>query len=286
MKTTLLLFFFGLWSTSYASTMSGKSNSPIVASTTCVGAIPIKVMIVDPDRAGAERLGAYLSREGYDYVVVTDPKQALERLSHLKPSALITEVRFGNPLFTGLDLVSRIRASDDFADIPILVYSAQQDETDIVAAYEAGADHVVSKPISNQLIRFRIKATLRRASGAKQIQSSKEKQISVGPITIDPIRYRAWHDDKELSLTPTEFRILILLVRQPGRVFTRKEILAASQDGAVVLERTADVHIKALRQKFVTAGASGMESLIGTRRSVGYYLTDSFGESGTGSLVR
>jgi two-component system phosphate regulon response regulator PhoB len=139
--------------------------------------------------------------------------------------------------------------------------TAKAEETDQIVGFSMGADDYVTKPFSIKVLLQRIKALQRRVEAGTEPAESVEH---LG-VRIDRVRHRATYQDKELALTPTEFRLLECLLRQPGRAFSRHQLMdAAIGEGAIVLERTIDVHIKTLRRKL------GNLDLIETVRGVGY----------------
>jgi two-component system phosphate regulon response regulator PhoB len=165
------------------------------------------------------------------------------------------------PGLSGLDVCRELRAGERTRDIPIVMLTAKAEETDQVVGFKMGADDYVTKPFSVKVLLERIKALHRRLETAGEPVDVVEHLN----VRIDRLRHRAYVDDQELGLTPTEFRLLECLLRQPGRAFSRHQLMdAAIGDGAIVLERTIDVHIKTLRRKL------GDTDLIETVRGVGY----------------
>jgi two-component system phosphate regulon response regulator PhoB len=143
--------------------------------------------------------------------------------------------------------------------------TAKAEETDQVVGYSIGADDYVAKPFSNKVLLHKVKALLRRSETPVETGDTFEH---LG-VKIDRVRHRATFAGQKLDLTPTEFRLLECLVKQPGRAFSRQQLMDAGiGEGSIVLERTIDVHIKTLRKKLVQAGAA--EDLIETVRAVGY----------------
>src|SRR5581483_6892300 len=139
--------------------------------------------------------------------------------------------------------------------------TAKTEETDQIVGFSMGADDYVPKPFSVKVLLQRIKAIQRRLQGA----GDPVDLIEHLDIRIDRVRHRAFAMGRELELTPTEFRLLECLLRQPGRAFSRHQLMdAAIGEGAIVLERTIDVHVKTLRRKI------GSADLIETVRGVGY----------------
>ena len=132
-----------------------------------------------------------------------------------------------------------------------------------MVGYSLGADDYVAKPFSNKILLHKVKALLRRVEGPGRTGRCIEHQ----GVKIDRVRHRVTVDDEALDLTPTEFRLLECLVRQPGRAFSRHQLMdAAIGEGSIVLERTIDVHIKTLRRKLAEAGGSGDADRNGPRR--------------------
>jgi two-component system phosphate regulon response regulator PhoB len=165
------------------------------------------------------------------------------------------------PTLNGLEVCRELRAGDRTREIPIIILTAKAEETDQVIGFSLGADDYVTKPFSVKVLLQRIKALQRRVEGSPDASDLVQHLR----VRIDRVRHRAFVGDRELDLTPTEFRLLECLVRQPGRVFSRPQLMdAAIGEGAVVLERTIDVHIKTLRRKL------GEMDLIETVRGVGY----------------
>jgi two-component system phosphate regulon response regulator PhoB len=171
------------------------------------------------------------------------------------------------PVLNGLEVCRQLRAGQSTRSIPILMLTAKAEETDQVVGFSMGADDYVTKPFSVKVLVQRLKALQRR----REAESNDGNIIEHAGLRIDRVRHQAYVDNPEIDLTPTEFRLLECLLRQPGRAFGRSELMdAAIGEGAIVLERTIDVHIKSLRRKLGDAG-----ELIDTVRGVGYRLRES-----------
>lgn len=146
-----------------------------------------------------------------------------------------------------------------------MIITAKSEESDHVVGYSMGADDYVTKPFSNKVLMAKVKALLRRIEG----KADPGEVIEHNSVKIDRVRHRATFNDVSLDLTPTEFKLLECLLRQPGRAFSRHQLMdAAIGDGSIVLERTIDVHVKTLRKKLTAEG--GSPELIETVRGVGY----------------
>ena len=192
-------------------------------------------------------------------VLAHDGQEGLRKAQTLLPDLILLDLML--PIMGGLEVCRELRAGERTRDIPIIILSAKAEETDQVVGFSLGADDYVTKPFSPKVLLQRIKALQRRsASGPEPLDV-----IEYLNVRIDRVRHRAFVDGRELDLTPTEFRLLECMLRQPGRAFTRHQLMdAAIGEGAIVLERTIDVHIKTLRRKL------GTTDLIETVRGVGY----------------
>jgi two-component system phosphate regulon response regulator PhoB len=223
-----------------------------------------RILIIEDERALTDVLVYNMQREGYETTVAYDGQEGLRKAQMMLPDLIILDLML--PLMSGLDICRELRAGERTRDIPIVMLTAKAEETDQVVGFSMGADDYVTKPYSPKVLMQRIKALLRRVEGAAE---SGEVIEHLG-VRIDRVKHRAQVHDKEMELTPTEFRLLECLLRQPGRAFTRPQLLdAAIGDGAIVLERTIDVHIKTLRRKL------GSADLIETVRGVGYRFRES-----------
>jgi two-component system phosphate regulon response regulator PhoB len=175
------------------------------------------------------------------------------------PDLILLDVML--PGLSGFDVCRELRAGDRTREIPIIIISAKAEETDQVVGFSLGADDYVTKPFHIKVLLQRIKALQRRVEGV----TDPVDVVEYLGVRIDRVRHRAYAEERELDLTPTEFRLLECMLRQPGRAFTRHQLMdAAIGEGAIVLERTIDVHIKTLRKKL------GTSDLIETVRGVGY----------------
>ncbi len=219
----------------------------------------LRILLIEDEREITDPLTYSLEREGYETIVAHDGAEGLRKAQTLLPDLIILDLML--PGVSGEDICRQLRAGEKTRDIPIIILSAKAEETDQVVGFSLGADDYVTKPFSVKVLLQRIKAIQRRFdAGGDPLDVIEHLNVR-----IDRVRHRAFVDGRELVLTPTEFRLLECLVRQPGRAFTRHQLMdAAIGDGAIVLERTIDVHIKTLRRKL------GDMDLIETVRGVGY----------------
>jgi two-component system, OmpR family, phosphate regulon response regulator PhoB len=221
-----------------------------------------KILVVEDERSLVEILSANLEREGFDVVAAFDGQEGLRQAQLKLPDLVVLDLML--PLKGGLDVCRELKLGARTREIPIIMVTAKAEESDQLVGFATGADDYVTKPYSVKILIQRIKKELRR----RQLKNEPAAgtHIESQGIVIDRHSHRALFRDQELPLTPTEFRLLEVLLRQAGRAFTRFELMdAAIGEDAVVLERTIDVHIKSLRKKLGDAG-----ELIETVRGVGY----------------
>jgi two-component system phosphate regulon response regulator PhoB len=239
--------------------MGGEAALATVPNTFVPVAMPMRILIIEDERDLTEVLCYNLHREGYQTVVAHDGQEGLRKAQMQLPDLILLDLML--PTLSGQDVLRALRAGERTRTIPVVILSAKAEETDQVVGFSLGADDYVTKPFHMKVLLQRIKALQRRLEG----QSDSIEVVEYLGVRIDRVRHRAFVGDKEVDLTPTEFRLLECLLRQPGRAFTRAQLMdAAIGEGAVVLERTIDVHIKTLRRKI------GQPDLIQTVRGVGY----------------
>jgi two-component system phosphate regulon response regulator PhoB len=220
-----------------------------------------RILIVDDDPALTEVLRYNLQREGYTVDCAADGGQAIRAASEAPPDLVVLDVMI--PVLDGIEVARRLRMQLGSRGMRIIFLTARGDEIDQVAGFAAGADDYVVKPFSVKVLLERIKANLRRA---REIAADSADAIIAGAVQLDRRRHRVTVDAKPIPLTPSEFRLLETMIRQPGRAFERSELMdAAMGEDANALERTIDVHIRSLRKKLGQA-----RDLIETVRGVGY----------------
>lgn len=222
-----------------------------------------RILVVDDDPHVGEILSQYLGDEGYDVERAVDAKSALRAVAAEEPALVILDVRL--PDQSGLEALAALRSQGSAA--PVIMLTGLADELDKVLGLELGADDYVTKPFSPREVLARIRTVLRRTRSAT---SSDEKAIAVGEIEIDPAAQEARVAGEMVSLTRTEFRILTVLARHPGRTFERNQLLEAIGADIDVLDRTLDKHVTNLRRKLNLHGAS--DGNIVTVHGVGYKM--------------
>ena len=218
------------------------------------------ILIVEDEQSLVDVLTYNLTREGYEVEVALDGRDGLQRARSLLPDLVVLDLML--PLIDGLEVCRRLRADTTTQHIRILILTARADEIDEIVGFRMGADDYVVKPFKLKPLIQRIKALLRRPS----LGLLEADVVERDGLDIDRLNHRAVLDGNQLDLTPTEFRLLWTLLRQPGRTFSRMDLLDASRGSdANSMERTIDVHVRSLRQKL-----GDRAELIQTVRGVGY----------------
>lgn len=222
-----------------------------------------RILIIEDERGLTQSLAWYFNREGFETTVSHEGGEGLRKAQTILPDVILLDINL--PGVDGLTICRELRSGDRTRTIPIIMITAKSEETDQLVGYSMGADDYVTKPFSNKILLEKVKVQLRRA----QTPAESGDIVVHHGVKVDRIRHKISFEGEELELTPTEFRLLECMVRQPGRAFTRHQLMdAAIGEGSIVLERTIDVHVKTLRKKLLEAGAK--LELIETVRGVGY----------------
>lgn len=201
-----------------------------------------KILVVDDEEKIVKVLKAYLEQSSFQVLTAYDGKTALERFQREKPDFIILDLNL--PGMDGLDVCRAVRRQ---SNVPILMLTARVDEADRLVGLELGADDYVLKPFSPREVVARVRTIFRRTVG-EDVEPSETLQV--GDLTIHLDQHRVNVAGRPVELTPTEFDILVVLVRQPQRVFTRLQIMEQAQGNAFEgYERTIDAHIKNIRLK-------------------------------------
>jgi DNA-binding response OmpR family regulator len=225
------------------------------------------VLLVDDEPAIRESLAFALRRDGF----AIDEAATLREAEARSAGADLLILDLVLPDGSGIDFLRKLRAG---SDVPVIVLTSRDEETDRVVGLEMGADDYVLKPFSPREVVARVRAVLRRVrSVAEKMENGEPAIDGPGKLRVDPRTRRASVADKELALSRTEFNLLAAFLKAPGRVFERGQLLDAVWGSDVVVgDRTVDVHVKALRRKLEEAG--GDPKLLETVRGVGYRLKD------------
>ena len=221
-----------------------------------------KILIIEDDFDISELVQYNLEREGYKVFMEHDGERGYTRAVQIKPTLIVLDLML--PGLDGLSVCKQLRSHPVTQDVPIVMLTAKNEESDVVIGLEMGADDYVSKPFSPKELIARIRAVLRRP--LLQAPKSPSSLLSVGPVAIDADRHEVLLKGQPLALTLAEYRLLTALASRPGRVFTREQLLEKITGGEVyVIDRNVDVHIRAIRKKL------GDEAdFILTVRGVGY----------------
>jgi two-component system, OmpR family, phosphate regulon response regulator PhoB len=230
-----------------------------------------KILVIEDDRALAKVLEYNLIQNGFEVILSSDGQDGLQQARTKQPSLVLLDLMI--PVIDGLEVCKRLRSAPDTRDVPIIMLTAKAEETDQVVGYSLGADDYVTKPFSVKVLIERVKSLLRRDQ-LRQNAEGEDVVTRLG-VSIDRLKHRATLNGEAVDLTPSEFRLLETLIRQPGRAFDRTELVdSALGSDAMVLERTIDVHIRSLRKKF-----GEHADLIETVRGVGYRFRDAVPEN-------
>jgi len=234
-----------------------------------------RILIVEDDPDIAELLSVSFLKEGWESLRAENGEMALGFLASGNLSLCILDLML--PGMDGLAVLRRIRSNPKGSSLPVIIASARGEDADIVAGLELGADDYISKPFSPKVLVARIRALLRRPARAPEEgvarsadQAAAAGHLEVSGIILDARRHELFAGGRPVDLSATEFAILELLMREPGRVFTRSQAIAGVKgEDYPVTDRALDVHILSLRRKL---GEEGI--LIETVRGIGYRFRD------------
>jgi len=215
----------------------------------------MKVVIIEDEKDLAELLAFNLGKEGWQAIIALDGRSGLELVTAELPDIVILDLML--PEISGTEVCKLLRKQESTAAIPVIMVTAKGEEIDRVVGFEVGADDYLVKPFSSRELLLRMKAILRRTTP----ELTNEKSLNLGGLRIDPA-------DEEITLTSTEYKLLVVLAERPGRVQSRERLL---QDvwgySSEADTRTVDTHITRLRSKLGDAG-----DMILTVRGFGYKL--------------
>jgi two-component system phosphate regulon response regulator PhoB len=227
------------------------------------GAVRPNVLIVEDEAALVTLLRYNLEQEGFAVSEATDGEEALLRIAEDKPDAVLLDWML--PIVSGIEVCRQLRRAPSTRSLPIIMLTARGEEGDRVRGLNSGADDYIVKPFSPGELVARLRAVIRRAQ-----PSASEDILRYADVAMDLVAHRVSRNGTPVHLGPTEFRLLRHFLQNPGRVFSREQLLDRVWGQDVEVEmRTVDVHIRRLR-KALNAGASG--DLVRTVRSVGYAL--------------
>jgi DNA-binding response OmpR family regulator len=201
------------------------------------------ILVVDDEPKIVELARDYLEHAGFTVRTAANGESALDVVRRDRPDLVVLDL--GLPGLDGLDVTRRIRRD---SNLPVIMLTARDDELDQLLGLELGADDYLTKPFSPRELVARVRAVLRRADTSAE--ATTDEVVRAGDLTLDLPRMRAELAGRSIDLTPTEFQLLAALARQPGRIFTRSQLLDAVHGVAFEsYERAIDTHIKNIRRK-------------------------------------
>ena len=226
-----------------------------------------KILVVDDERVLVKGIKFNLENEGYQVETGSDGEEAVEKARTGRFDLIILDLMM--PKIDGLQACMKIR---EFSNVPIIMLTARSEDADKIIGFECGADDYITKPFNILEVKARIRALLRRA-GASAQQQKDQNRLTQGVIAIDTAERAAWKDGEPVELTAKEFDLMELMLRNPGRVYSRENLLNLVWGYEYIGElRTVDVHIRRLREKLEPDPAN--PRYIMTKWGVGYYLSN------------
>jgi two-component system alkaline phosphatase synthesis response regulator PhoP len=221
------------------------------------------ILVVDDDPEIVRLVAAYLEDSGFGVIRAYDGEAALRAIRSAAPALVVLDVML--PGLDGLAILKTVRSDSRSAALPILLLTARSDDTDRIVGLELGADDYVTKPFHPREVVARVRAVLRRAGAVP----ASGRRYQCGALVLDAERHEVHVGGRRIDLTPTEFALLSLLIEQPGRAYSRMQLLDAAGGGAFEgAERTIDSHVKNLRRKMAGTDAPQIETVYG----IGYRL--------------
>ena len=205
----------------------------------------IKILCVDDEPDILEILKYNLSNEGYNVSTAADGKSAIKLAYNISPNLIIMDIMM--PRMDGIEACEKLRSDEKFNDTIIMFLTARGEDYSHVAAYDAGADDYVTKPVKPKVLVSKVKGLLRRL---KKVIANDINEIVFDDIKIDREKYKVYISDNVLNLPRKEFELLYLLASKPDKVYKREKIMETVWGSEVVVgDRTIDVHIRKLREK-------------------------------------
>ena len=226
-----------------------------------------KILVVDDERVMVKGIKFNLENEGYQVETGSDGEEAVDKARTGQFDLIILDLMM--PKIDGLQACMKIR---EFSNVPVIMLTAKSEDADKIIGFECGADDYITKPFNILELKARIRALLRRAGSAAQQQREADR-LTQGSITLDLSERAAWRDGELVELTAKEFDLMALLMQNPGRVYSRENLLNLVWGYEYIGEiRTVDVHIRRLREKLEPDPANPEHIL--TKWGVGYYLAN------------
>ena len=226
-----------------------------------------RILVVDDERVMVKGIKFNLENEGYQVETGSDGEEAVDKARTGQFDLIILDLMM--PKIDGLQACMKIR---EFSNVPVIMLTAKGEDADKIMGFECGADDYITKPFNILELKARIRALLRRAASSAQQQREADR-LTQGSITLDLAERAAWRDGSPVELTAKEFDLMVLLMQNPGRVYSRENLLNLVWGYENIGEfRTEDVHIRRLREKLEPDPANPEHIL--TKWGVGYYLAN------------
>lgn len=223
-----------------------------------------RILIVEDDADIAELLSIACAKEGWDSLIADSGERALQLALDEDLAACVLDLML--PGMDGLAVLRALRKTSEGSRLPVIIASARGEDSDVVTGLELGADDYIAKPFSPKVLAARLRAVMRRSGSPADPENSPSARLACHDIVLDTIKHSVTAGGSPVALSATEFAVLELLMREPGRVFTRSQVIAGVRGHDYpVTDRAVDVHVLGLRRKL---GASG--SSIETVRGIGY----------------
>jgi len=204
-----------------------------------------KILVIDDEKDIVELICYNLEKEGFSVLIAYDGEAALRAVKAQKPDLIILDLML--PKISGLDVCKAVRNNSATANLPIVMLTAKAEEVDKIIGLEMGADDYITKPFSIKELIARVRAMLRRRDNNKILQ---KEEFKYGRLRINYVSYEVFVNGKKVTLSPTELKLIFFFSRNPGRVYTRNQILDhVWGDATFVTPRAVDVHIKRLRSQ-------------------------------------
>jgi len=223
-----------------------------------------KILVVEDDNSISELIKIHLIKNNFDHLIVADGEDAILSIENFMPDLVILDWMV--PSLSGIEILKRLRLKSEFADLPVLMLTAKNSEQDKILGFESGVDDYLTKPFIPSELIARINAILKRSRNKTQVSNT----IQFQEISIDQSQKKVFRQDRKINLGPTEYDILLFLVKNKQRVFSRDQILNKIWPHNVHVDaRTVDVHIRRLRKQL---NFPGEIDYIRTVRSAGYSI--------------
>lgn len=243
--------------------------------------LPMRILVVDDEMPILELIKYNLQKEGFSVLMAENGAKALDCARNDRPDLIVLDLML--PDMSGFDICRILRNDSSTAGIPIIMATARTEDSDIVSGLDLGADDYITKPFSPKVLVARVRSVLRRVQEGRSAGTSASGAVSGGDggtrihgLCIIPEKFEASYNGRPVAFSATEFSILLHLARNPGRVFSRQQLINDIKgESYPVTERSIDVQILSIRKKLVeAAGDSSVQNMIETVRGVGYRFAE------------